>query len=886
MFDRGQSQPSDFEVAMQHRRAILREDYLRDSVCTVESIAQLVCRPQLAGKVGRASNMAPQLSTEAALFSVVQNTPGTEYAIYEPVVFTTSRSLRHDDRAEIAFAGYVLSKYQGSAPPRGKLILVDASKVSVRLNDPSGRLQMKIKLVEQWSSKEPVAPAVVLNRHCRCCEFQLACARIAEKEDSISQLGRIGEMELRRLASKGIFTIKQLSFLYRPRKKSKSNHARPETHKYELQALALRTGHIYLKGDVVPIPRAATELFLDIESDPNSGLHYLIGVVVIESGVLHRFQFWADCSEDEISIWGEFVALTDRYQDSPIFHYGNFERSAIEHLGKLYEADTAPILKRLFNINACIYGKVYWPVRSNGLKDICQFLGLSWTSNNASGLQSIAWHYWYSVTKNQAYRQLLLTYNYEDCENLRVLTAKLRDIAANAAHSPGIRFADIEGGSMTRQAAGVIDRFDALLRSAHGSYEQSKITLKKKEKSVGKLNSDSAPKSSYSAKKIKPHRVISVRRGRICPRHPGRALLPQNSVVSRTIIDVEFSARGPKKVITKYIGKSGYCTACRSKYHPPAFRALFKYRKYGHGFYVWSAYLRMVLRLPFDKISQLLEDLFSEYISHVQIYKMVAKLSAEYVGAEQLLLRKILASPFLHVDETTVSVGGIDQYVWVITDGTHVIFRHTLSREATPIHELLDGYNGVLCSDFYSGYDSINCVQQKCWAHLIRDLNEDLRKSPFDADLEAFVSTVRDLIVPIFEAVEKHGLKQRYLNKFRRNVEKFYAQVIDNKSYDSSLVSTYQKRFSKYKDKLFVFLTQDDIPWNNNMAERALRHIAVQRKISGSFGKNGISAYLVLLGISQSCRFQNKSLLQFLRSGEKDIDLFKSKGEIIGWRMR
>lgn len=70
------------------------------------------------------------------------------------------------------------------------------------------------------------------------------------------------------------------------------------------------------------------------------------------------------------------------------------------------------------------------------------------------------------------------------------------------------------------------------------------------------------------------------------------------------------------------------------------------------------------------------------------------------------------------------------------------------------------------------------------------------------------------------------------------------------------------------------------------MAERALRHIAVQRKISGSFGSSGILRYLLLLGITQSCRFQNKSLLQFLLSGEKDVDIFKGKGELVGWRMK
>jgi hypothetical protein len=62
----------------------------------------------------------------------------------------------------------------------------------------------------------------------------------------------------------------------------------------------------------------------------------------------------------------------------------------------------------------------------------------------------------------------------------------------------------------------------------------------------------------------------------------------------------------------------------------------------------------------------------------------------------------------------------------------------------------------------------------------------------------------------------------------------------------------------------------------NDYAERALRHLAVQRKISGSFYEAVAPHYLLLLGIAQTCRFQDKSLLKFLLSGEKNVDSFKS----------
>ena len=127
----------------------------------------------------------------------------------------------------------------------------------------------------------------------------------------------------------------------------------------------------------------------------------------------------------------------------------------------------------------------------------------------------------------------------------------------------------------------------------------------------------------------------------------------------------------------------------------------------------------------------------------------------------------------------------------------------------------------------------------------------------------------------IFEDVDKWGLKTRFLKKYMKVVDRFYGKVIEVPECRSELVETYRKRFKRYRESLFLFLTEDGIPWNNNMAERALRHLSVQQKISGCFVGSGASEYLRLLGIFQTCRFQDKPFLEFLLSGENDVDQFK-----------
>jgi hypothetical protein len=156
-------------------------------------------------------------------------------------------------------------------------------------------------------------------------------------------------------------------------------------------------------------------------------------------------------------------------------------------------------------------------------------------------------------------------------------------------------------------------------------------------------------------------------------------------------------------------------------------------------------------------------------------------------------------------------------------------------------------------------------------------LNEDLWRNPYDSELEGFVGSFKDLLVPIMADVEKYGLKRWHLGKHKRAVDRFYKYVIDERNYEQEVTRTYQKRFVRYRESLFRFLEEDGIPWNNNMAERAIRHLAIQRKISGSFFKRVTVQYLRLLGIAQTCRFQEKSFLGFLLSGKKEVDLFRER---------
>ena len=85
----------------------------------------------------------------------------------------------------------------------------------------------------------------------------------------------------------------------------------------------------------------------------------------------------------------------------------------------------------------------------------------------------------------------------------------------------------------------------------------------------------------------------------------------------------------------------------------------------------------------------------------------------------------------------------------------------------------------------------------------------------------------------------------------------------------------YRKRFEHYRDSLFTFIDHDGVAWNNNNAEHAVKAFVMLRRGIGATSTNkGIREYLVLLSLLETCKRKGIVFLDFLRSGETDIDAF------------
>jgi len=787
-----------------------------------------------------------------------------------PYLFKAYDKVSSHDRLEFEWIKLACEK-KGYKVTRGKIVSLNATK-SVRISSIS-KLKEILHPINEFEKSQP---RIIQNKHCRICEFNHICSTKLKESDDLSLLS-IGKKQISKLEKKGIFTLQQLSYTYKPRKKSKK-YRENHVHKPELQALALRSKKVFVQK-IPEIPHSPVELYFDIEGITELDDYYLFGILVSSSAGEKYEHFYSKSTDNTAQIWKWFLQTVTKYQDAKIYHYGSYEAKVLEKLSKKYQTDISQLKTRLVNINSFIYGKIYFPTYSNSLKHICKYIDFEWSISDADGIKSIIWRKKWLRHGKEEFIKSALKYNEDDCVALKKLKQYLINIKDTKNLDNEIDFLKSPVNRSSEESKFTQEQFKLVLKSSYHHYENVKISFAKSAKIKSKASQINTKKGYKGQRKKRPipTKRILVERDKTCHFHPDNLLIPKQKQATRLIIDLKLTSRGIRKEIVEYVGCYSYCKKCQRMYSPRRIREIPRSALYGHGMRAYIIYNRICLRTPYEKIAALVNEQFNETICDTHLSEYTSYLADYYHFTENRIVENLISGDIIHADETTINVRGETQYIWVFTDGKNFCFRWSKTREADLPKEFLKNFKGVLITDFYTGYDSIDCLQQKCWVHLLRDINQDLRKNPFDNELESFVIALRKLFIPIMETVQRFGLKHRYLKKYKKEVTKFYKDNIDNKHYSSEFVQKYQKRFAKYRKELFEFLNDDNISWHNNQAERGLRHLVKQKAISSTFHQRLIPSYLVLLGIMQTCRFTGKSFFQFLFSKETDLEAFKIK---------
>jgi predicted RecB family nuclease len=809
--------------------------------------------------------------------------PGKKTAnLYVPIRCVPAEKFTIQDRLQLAFDALVLSKHVGKHPPFGKIIHGNkhrASKVTFSASLLESVQTILTKIVGWKNGSE--TPELVLNQHCSECEFQTRCRQIAIEKDDLSLLSRMTAKERKKQHNNGIFTVTQFSYTFRLRKQRKRDEDKPLKYYASLTALAIREQKIYILGKP-DISLNQNPVYIDVEGIPDQDFYYLIGMRFKSGSSYIQHSFWANDLAEEKEMWGAFIEAIAQIDNPQLIYYGNYEKVFLQRMKNRYpEAVEEPsFLNRLIeesvNVLSVIYAQIYFPTYSNGLKDIAQYLGFQWSNRPASGLRALMWRHQWELTTDPIMKQQLITYNLEDCEalervvNIIVQLSQSQEDPKITVDDNVVRAELLIQRYRSGQQEFSIPEMEYINKAAYWDYQRDQVYVK----SSKRLNDIAHRQQMIRAKRSLIDKIIAYPHPVYCPLCLSTTLNKQRRN-SRIVHDLSFRPHGIERQITQYVSHNYTCCTCETKFYVQP--SPWVERKYGQNFVAYVIYQMIELCILQGSVTRSLNQLFQFDLGRSTVHHVKSIAAQSYKSTYESILNKIVSGRLIHADETTIKLRKKNGYVWILTSLEEVIYIYTDTREGDMIQGLLRNFRGVLVTDFYAAYDGINCPQQKCLIHLMRDLNDDLLKYPFNEELKDIGREFTLLLKSIIETIDQFGLKSKFLRRHKPFVEDFYEQL-SYCDYKTDVAVYYKERFDKNQNKLFTFLDYDDVPWNNNNAEHTIKAFARLRKIhEHEIEDKGINDYIIFLSICETCRYKGVNFLDFLRSGEKDVDHFISR---------
>jgi predicted RecB family nuclease len=796
--------------------------------------------------------------------------------IYRAIRFTRNERTTTADKLALAFDTLATSEVAGQTPSAGKII---RGSNRVEQSVPIAKLLVRARTVLKAASvvlSASTPPALELNKHCPTCEFQTRCRKLAIESDDLSLLPTMSRKARKKMIQKGIFTVTQLSYTFRPSRRRRSASGTSLKHDPALKARAIRTGRIHIVGTPTLTP-AGTMAYIDVEGIPDRGFYYLVGLRYSSGEEEVQRSFWADDEAGEQEMWTSCLSALKQIGDPCLIHYGSYETQFLRRMKARYcsgqeeNAFVEGLLSRAVNLVSLTFAQIYFPTYSNGLKEIGKYLDLQWSDPEASGANSLVWRTGWELSRDPVLRERLLTYNAEDCQATQKLTERLSNLClGKQSTEPEACSTNVEAlersyplrfGPLTY----AVPEFQRINEAAYWDYQRDKVYLR----SFGKkaARTISARPRPHKGAEVRINKTIRAQEARptLCPKC-GSGKFYKNGLRSRVTCDLRFSRSGVRLWTVQENFMRYQCWNCKH-----GIMELSREGKYGLSLQAYVVYQLIELRNSIRAVARNMNALFGLDMPVNAVSNIKASSALRYLPVYESILRRIACGALVHADETQVRIGREVQYVWVFTNHTEVAYIHAPSREAGIVRGLLQDFKGVLVSDFYSGYDSLECAQQKCLIHLLRDINEDVLKNPFNEEMRQVAVDFANLLKPIVNTIDQRGLKSWYLRKHKKDVERFY-RVLSEREHHTEVARGWRGRFEKNHSKLFTFLDYDGIPWNNNNAEHAVKAFARLRGMIGSsVTAKGLREYLVLLSISETSKFRGEDFLGFLRSGATGI---------------
>jgi len=247
------------------------------------------------------------------------------------------------------------------------------------------------------------------------------------------------------------------------------------------------------------------------------------------------------------------------------------------------------------------------------------------------------------------------------------------------------------------------------------------------------------------------------------------------------------------------------------------------------------------------------------------LYGLTEHLYNRLYPLNELIRQDVLSGKWIHIDESPMNFYNPNKskgYIWSMSNPRGAYYQFEPTRSGAVAREMIRGYeNGCIVSDAFSGYNFLDNDENYktlkhafCWAHIRRKFFEAMAHDKKAED-------VIDLIDKLYEvehmADEIHQLKDLRLDNSVNIVNEIdkWIDSMDGKFLNSSSMGKAINYYLGRKEGLHLFLYDEFIPIDNNMAERRQRCPVMGRKNFLHFKSiNGADVGAFFYSVIESCK--------------------------------
>ena len=249
------------------------------------------------------------------------------------------------------------------------------------------------------------------------------------------------------------------------------------------------------------------------------------------------------------------------------------------------------------------------------------------------------------------------------------------------------------------------------------------------------------------------------------------------------------------------------------------------------------------------------------------LWDQLFALSAHLQPAYEALHKHALSHPVVGADETTWRLMGKKGLtntkrwqVWAVSSPDAVCYRLDESRGADAADALLQDFEGTVMCDGYSAYQALkkrggDFTLAHCWAHARRKFFE--LQETFPKEREQALALIQQLY-DIDRSLKDKPPEQRLRGRQQRAgpvLKDIHRWALAQRALPQSPLGKAIAYLGKHFDGLRVFLTDAEVPLDNNQTERALRGVVIGRKNHyGSRSVRGTKVAAVMYSLVESAK--------------------------------